>query len=734
MLDVCCWRRVQPINAIRLATHERGRRRKGEMVYFDGMVSKDKIANKIVDGDFGVAAGRAASPRPTDGSHLAAVAAAAEELSPPSDSSPDTPMPGGMSSCSRTSPTSGSMRRNSLSSPSQVPCQSSPSTQVTPVTKRFGLDGAKDRPGFADRSDGSCGRDAGRPRASLPPRRVRNAPPSPGAGIVASTRPVSGIDLLDTILGDLEQVLAVEGGSRMRGDIERAHRLAALGIEGVQPVAGRKPDVLPVVGDAVHAARRPERGHIRGGFRLLCRFMPPATRRSPDLATGSAAGSNKVVGNPGTGGAIQRRARPRPKRLHLACPSQSVERALHGARAGAERERQRRTRPRLAVGESRASTSACSSSTGGASTTTSRARRGTSAKPRLRRAQFRPAAEAPCAGARFRPAAARDATCRRRLRPEGAREQRLARLRRRARLRPGRGRARTEPGALRARPLAARRARRVRQASTTSAPDASTPRPRQAEERAPFRARSGAPPACRAHATRLRPQRRAQGYQLARAACPARASAARADFVRMRRIAIPATTSSVAGPRRRRQRRRDRMSVKRPLGFVEAADQQQAPDLEIAAHARRSRGRRAPRASPARPRAPCIGQPRSRETSAISASATTHRARADGLPRAEGRAARRSSAFARTRSPSCAIAMPRSASAGASSRRATRFNAPSGSPAASARAAAVISESIEIPSHLSLPPFDAPAPSVSHDRQALTAATAHRQPKDGEKR
>lgn len=48
-----------------------------------------------------------------------------------------------------------------------------------------------------------------------------------------------------------------------------------------------------------------------------------------------------------------------------------------------------------------------------------------------------------------------------------------------------------------------------------------------------------------------------------------------------------------------------------------------------------------------------------------------------------------------------------SASAGASSRSATRFSAPSGSPAASARAAAVISESIGIPPHLSLPPFEA---------------------------
>src|ERR1700752_2321110 len=54
------------------------------------------------------------------------------------------------------------------------------------------------------------------------------------------------------------------------------------------------------------------------------------------------------------------------------------------------------------------------------------------------------------------------------------------------------------------------------------------------------------------------------------------------------------------------------------------------------------------------------------------------------------------------------MAMPRSASAGASSRRATRFSAPRGSPAASARAAAVISESIGIPPHLSLPPFRRP--------------------------
>ena len=53
------------------------------------------------------------------------------------------------------------------------------------------------------------------------------------------------VDLLDAVLGDLEQVLAVEGRSRMRGDIDRARRLPLVGIEGVEPVAGGEPDVAP---------------------------------------------------------------------------------------------------------------------------------------------------------------------------------------------------------------------------------------------------------------------------------------------------------------------------------------------------------------------------------------------------------------------------------------------------------------------------------------------------------
>jgi len=62
-----------------------------------------------------------------------------------------------------------------------------------------------------------------------------------------------GIDLLDAILGELKQVLAVEGGSGMRGDVDRAQRLPARRIEGAERIAGREPDVLTVIRDAMHA-------------------------------------------------------------------------------------------------------------------------------------------------------------------------------------------------------------------------------------------------------------------------------------------------------------------------------------------------------------------------------------------------------------------------------------------------------------------------------------------------
>src|SRR5215831_7597266 len=60
------------------------------------------------------------------------------------------------------------------------------------------------------------------------------------------------VDLLDAILGDLKQILAVERRSCMRGDIDRAQRLAAHRIEGAQLVSGGKPDALTVVGYSTH--------------------------------------------------------------------------------------------------------------------------------------------------------------------------------------------------------------------------------------------------------------------------------------------------------------------------------------------------------------------------------------------------------------------------------------------------------------------------------------------------
>src|SRR6516165_10429818 len=96
-----------------------------------------------------------------------------------------------------------------------------------------------------------------------------------------------------------------------------------------------------------------------------------------------------------------------------------------------------------------------------------------------------------------------------------------------------------------------------------------------------------------------------------------------------------------------------------------------------------------------------------------------HLARATASFGLKARAARRRRSFARTKSPSCAIAMPRRARAGASLRSATRFNAPRGSPAARARAAAVISESMRVPPHLSLPPLRGSALNIAHGHQRM---------------
>jgi hypothetical protein len=60
------------------------------------------------------------------------------------------------------------------------------------------------------------------------------------------------VDLLDAIFGDLKQVLPVERRTCMGSDIDRADRLPARRIEGVQPVSRREPNVLTVESNAVY--------------------------------------------------------------------------------------------------------------------------------------------------------------------------------------------------------------------------------------------------------------------------------------------------------------------------------------------------------------------------------------------------------------------------------------------------------------------------------------------------
>jgi hypothetical protein len=150
---------------------------------------------------------------------------------------------------------------------------------------------------------------------------------------------------------------------------------------------------------------------------------------------------------------------------------------------------------------------------------------------------------------------------------------------------------------------------------------------------------------------------------------------------------------------RRRQQRRQRPRVdlaKDTLGLFEGADQQRTPSLNIACMSRIQaipvRFERRPRFVEGLRRPAEIARYEREFGLGDDAPRTRHR-----LSRTEHARGFLERGFSRTRSSSCAIAMPRSARAGGSSRNPTRFKAPNASPDAKASAAAVINASIAAP-------------------------------------
>ena len=217
-----------------------------------------------------------AAPGPADGSDLAAASASAEELiaaigleSRHACSRRHLEFLEGLSRCRIESP-----QIALVTFPGAVPKLAV--DPGDPGDDAVGLDGAKDRPCLRidlmdlaapilphpERSFGPC-----EPRiAAAAGRRDRR---EHTAGV--------RIDLVDAILGDLKQMLAVERRSRMRGDIDRAQRLSARGIEGVQLFSAGKPDVLTVKRhpiDAVGARKGAVFTEDFGAECFMCRSFP----------------------------------------------------------------------------------------------------------------------------------------------------------------------------------------------------------------------------------------------------------------------------------------------------------------------------------------------------------------------------------------------------------------------------------------------------------------------------
>src|SRR6266567_4038599 len=216
-----------------------------------GTIPCRRLFARGVDGDLGAAAHRGASPGRADGSHLPAASASAEELIAAIGLEPRHAHSG------RHLESLQDLSRSRIDSP-QIALVTFPGAVPElavdpgdPGDEAVGLDGAKNRPCLGiDLMD--------LPVPILPHPERPFGPREPRVTAAAGRRDrgehTAGlrIDLLDAILGELKQVLAVEGRSRMPGDSDRAHHLPARRIEGIQPVSGRKPDVLTVERDPIH--------------------------------------------------------------------------------------------------------------------------------------------------------------------------------------------------------------------------------------------------------------------------------------------------------------------------------------------------------------------------------------------------------------------------------------------------------------------------------------------------
>ena len=165
-----------------------------------------------------------------------------------------------------------------------------------PGDEAVGLDGAKNRP--------CLGIDLMDLPVPILPHPERPFGPCEAGVTAAAGRRDRGehtaalrIDLLDAILGELKQVLAVEGRSCMRGGIDRAHRLSARRIEGVQLVAGRKPDVLTVKRNPIHLVDPGKGAILTDDFGCwIVSYFHPRTWNPAFAHLGGGSISNVAVG------------------------------------------------------------------------------------------------------------------------------------------------------------------------------------------------------------------------------------------------------------------------------------------------------------------------------------------------------------------------------------------------------------------------------------------------------